>query len=229
MKIDQNRYNELFEVKILKKDKQKEALYQALDIRKFEIELYWKRATYFWTFIAAIFAGYFLVYKDNPNNYSILYMLCCLGFVFSFCWYLVNRGSKFWQNNWERHVDLLEDEITGPLYKTVLVTGNLSFWKLHKEYNYSVSKINQMLSLYVTFIWFFLGTVNLIASFKDFWRNVLSTSAYDGVTSHSAQIETVTLLVGTLIFLFFVLYLGRSNNKVYEKGENNKTNIFLRE
>ena len=30
----------------------------AADIRKFEIELYWKRATYYWTFIAAAFAGY---------------------------------------------------------------------------------------------------------------------------------------------------------------------------
>ena len=31
------------------------------DIRKFEIDLYWKRATYNWTFIAAIFAGYFTI------------------------------------------------------------------------------------------------------------------------------------------------------------------------
>jgi tRNA A-37 threonylcarbamoyl transferase component Bud32 len=36
----------------------KEALKQALDIRKFEIDLYWKRATYFWAFIAVSFAGY---------------------------------------------------------------------------------------------------------------------------------------------------------------------------
>ena len=31
------------------------ALAYALDIRKFEIELYWKRGTYFWAFIAAAF------------------------------------------------------------------------------------------------------------------------------------------------------------------------------
>ena len=36
-------------------EKRKKALKQVLDIRKFEIELYWKRATYFWTFIAAMF------------------------------------------------------------------------------------------------------------------------------------------------------------------------------
>ena len=38
--------------------KKEKALDHALDIRKFEIELYWKRAAYFWTFIAATLAGY---------------------------------------------------------------------------------------------------------------------------------------------------------------------------
>ena len=32
------------------KDKAEKALDFALDIRKFEIELYWKRVTYFWAF-----------------------------------------------------------------------------------------------------------------------------------------------------------------------------------
>ncbi len=36
----------------------KKALELALEIRKFEIELYWKRATYFWAFITIALAGY---------------------------------------------------------------------------------------------------------------------------------------------------------------------------
>lgn len=39
-------------------EKNEKALAYALDIRKFEIDLYWKRASYFWTFIAATFAGF---------------------------------------------------------------------------------------------------------------------------------------------------------------------------
>jgi len=39
-------------------DKREKALDHAMDIRKFEIDLYWKRATYFWTFIGASLAGY---------------------------------------------------------------------------------------------------------------------------------------------------------------------------
>ena len=48
-----------------------EALKYALEIRKFEIDLYWKRATYFWTFIAAALAGYFLIQKSEgaANTY----------------------------------------------------------------------------------------------------------------------------------------------------------------
>ena len=39
-------------------DQMKEAIDVAFDIRKFEIDLYWKRAAYYWTFIAATFAAY---------------------------------------------------------------------------------------------------------------------------------------------------------------------------
>src|SRR5277367_3518599 len=90
--------------------KKRKALEYALDIRKFEIDLYWKRATYFWAFIAAAFAGYGLTYKTAADLEPWLStVFSSLGLVFSVAWHLVNRGSKFWQNNWERHVDLLED------------------------------------------------------------------------------------------------------------------------
>ena len=36
---------------------QKAALNRAHEIRKFEIELYWKRATYFWLLQAAVFTA----------------------------------------------------------------------------------------------------------------------------------------------------------------------------
>jgi hypothetical protein len=48
-------YLKLFSGKQTADDKQKDALKHALDIRKFEIELYWKRAAYFWTFIDLCF------------------------------------------------------------------------------------------------------------------------------------------------------------------------------
>jgi hypothetical protein len=138
-------------------DRQKEALKQAHDIRKFEIDLYWKRAAYFWTFIAAAFAGYFLLQKEDPQrSFESTYVVTCLGFVFSLAWYFVNRGSKAWQRNWELHVDLLEDEVMGPLYKSVLNRYTSSFWDLTDAYPFSPSRINDILGLLVTLVWLFL-------------------------------------------------------------------------
>jgi hypothetical protein len=148
--IDRERYLADFPTGCVRK----EALKQALDIRKFEIDLYWKRATYFWAFIAASFAGYFVLQKDA--DLANIYIISCLGFVFSLAWYLVNRGSGAWQKNWEAHVDLLEDEIMGPLYKTVINRRAYRFFDLTKPYAFSPSRINNLLSLSVATAWMVL-------------------------------------------------------------------------
>jgi hypothetical protein len=134
--------------------RQREALKQALDIRKFEIDLYWKRAGYFWTFIAAAFAGYFVLQKDG--EFASIYVTTCLGFLFSLAWYLVNRGSASWQQNWEKHVDLLEDEIMGPLYKTHIDRRSSKIRDFAGPYPFSPSRINTILALGVTFVWLVL-------------------------------------------------------------------------
>lgn len=142
------------------------ALSLALDIRKFEIELYWKRATYFWAFIAAAFAAYALTYKGGTQSEPWLSILfSSLGFVFASAWYLVNKGSKFWQNNWERHVDMLEGVSLGPLYKVVATSRERN--PLTAAGPYSVTKLNQLLSLYVAIAW--AGLVS-----KEVWGLVIS-------------------------------------------------------
>jgi hypothetical protein len=125
------------------------ALKEARENRKFEIELYWKRAGYFWLFIAAAFGGY----ASLRDHQIIAFMIGCSGFLFSLAWYFVNRGSKYWQGNWELHVDLLEDDYAGPIYKTVVQQSKCYFCELDGPYPFSVSKINQLLSLFVTIIW----------------------------------------------------------------------------
>ncbi|OGU06912.1 MAG: hypothetical protein A2075_04820 [Geobacteraceae bacterium GWC2_58_44] len=86
----------------------RKALDTALDIRKFEITLYWERAKYFWVFIAASFAAYFwALQQKNPDQQidNIIFVLNCFGIVTTYAWFLVIRGSKYWQENWELHVD----------------------------------------------------------------------------------------------------------------------------
>ncbi len=135
-----------------------EAIKSILDIRKFEIELYWKRATYFWTFIAATFAGYVVLVNSpsaTPNLVITQLILIVLGVMFSLCWYFVNRGSKFWQLNWEKHMDVMEDEFIGPLYKTVISRGYYTrrWYNISGPFPFSVSKINILLSLFIFILW----------------------------------------------------------------------------
>lgn len=147
------------------KDSIEKAFNLALEIRKFEIDLYWKRATYFWAFLAVTLAGYFtlLTAKDLSGNQrgEALLIVTCIGVVFSVARYFVNRASKFWQENWEKHVDLLEDAVIGPLYKTVLSEVDLPFWKLWGPYQFSVSKVNQLLSLFVVGLFLLLSATTL--------------------------------------------------------------------
>ena len=46
-------------------------LEKALDIRKFEIELYWNRSKYFWTFIGVTFGGFFALQLSGPKNIQL--------------------------------------------------------------------------------------------------------------------------------------------------------------
>jgi hypothetical protein len=141
-----------------------EALKQALDIRKFEIELYWKRTAYFWTLIGAAIAGYAALrvgtYRQDgkdANGRVLLFLLSCFGMVLSCGWYMANRASKYWQENWERHVDALEDLQMGPLYRTTIAHSKYRLRNLTKGYPFSVSRINQQISLFVIGIWFLLA------------------------------------------------------------------------
>jgi len=160
--MTKDEYNKEFDGESKTTDKKEKALEYALDIRKFEIELYWKRATYFWTFIAATLAGYAVIQRisDEHSKGELSLLLVCLGVIFSLAWYLVNRGSKFWQNNWERHVDMLEDVTIGPLYKIILSEEdpdkNILRKILTDAGTFSVTKINQILSFFVLMVWVLL-------------------------------------------------------------------------
>lgn len=161
MGTKEDQYRQSFGMGQLPEPKKTEAALQhALDIRKFEIGLYWQRATYFWALIAAAFAGYFAILAAEhmlPADRAFnAFVIACLGLIFSLAWFLANRGSKYWQENWENHVDLLEDGITGPLYKTILhrpKNEGLISRAIEGPAPFSVSQINQWVSLFTLVIW----------------------------------------------------------------------------
>lgn len=144
-------YNLKFEAENGKSKKLKATFNQVSDIRKFEVELYWKRATYFWALIVVAFTGYFSILSSEhiPSKFFLSFVVSCIGFIFTFAWFLSSRGSKYWQENWENHLDLLEDKVTAPLYKTLLERPgyeNLAEKFITGPMSVSVSKINQWVS-----------------------------------------------------------------------------------
>jgi len=187
------------------------ALAFAHDSRKFEIDLYWKRAAYFWTFCGAAFVGYVTVAgsKDITAKGDALLLVTCLGLVFSVAWWCVNRASKYWQLNWEYHVDMLEDEETGPIYKTVLQEPP-RFWSLTAAYPFSVSRINQLLSLYVSFIFAVL---------------VINTSLHYFKLSEHPDFLPTTCLVFTSACLLSFLFRGRIRFEKDIEAQRRKTTL----
>ena len=197
----------------------KEAYKNALDTRKFEIDLYWKRATYFWAFIAAIFIATYSMLNSSDKSFitisdpdgilkkMIVILIALLGYVFSIGWYFVNRGSKVWQENWEMHISILENSINGPLFKT-LATPNLYFWKLIDDYPFSVSKVNQILSLCVVIFW-----IILINSLIIFFCEIC--------VENCCHILSV-LLTSIILFIIGIIFHAQSTSFIYKHWQNGK-------
>lgn len=157
-------------INISNKDRLKEAYTRAHEIRKFEIEMYWKRSAYLWTIQAAALAGLAVIATranlaewgtassqedhssgvvSNQMNILILAGIWLFGMITSAVWLFLLKGAKFWQKNWERHVDILEDFFSGALYKTLPTNQNIA--------PFSVSRLNETMALATMLIWAALG------------------------------------------------------------------------
>lgn len=181
-------------------DSAKAALKRAYELRDFEIEHYWKRATYFWAFQVAIFAAFGLLWKEEtgtkPGTNPVIVVLAGLGILMALANALSARGSRFWQNNWEKHIDILEDEIEGRLYKIV--------WLSDGKVAFSVSRVNQYLSDYFVVFWGLVG-------FYVACIFVGSTRAEFFYGHHFWSLIYVVIIVG-MILLGAVLLLAQTTN-----------------
>ena len=187
------------------------ALEIAERIRKFEIELYWRRSAYFWTFIALAFAGYgaLQIQASSQMRYHLSFLLANVGFVASVAWFLANRGSKYWQEQWETHVDTLENNVTGPLYKKQFTRHpecnsgcSLCRW-ITGPCRISVSKINQIGSFYVVWVWLVLGIRSFLGLSRVHW-------------------DSIAFMVLTALVLILFLCCGRTGSGHYFYDEDTR-------
>ena len=129
----------------------------AIDNRKLEIELFWKRTTIFWGFSAALFIGIAVIHDKVDSQLTFVFSI--LGAVFSLIWTLANRGSKSWQESWEikadNYFDLLhkKSEIK-KVYSKVYSNShhnNISRWLRARDF--SLSRLQIALSDFCLLFW----------------------------------------------------------------------------
>jgi hypothetical protein len=153
----------------------KAALDRAHEIREFEIELYWKRANYFWLLQAAVFAAVGLTWKAEASLSTLLPIgLAGLGVITSFAGWLAAKGSKFWQRNWEHQIDMLEGEFEGNLYKTIYVSPEGVGW--------SLTGVSERLSL--CFVIFWILTLIGLSAHLNHWTGNPSELSLAALTTH---------------------------------------------
>lgn len=179
----------------------------ALDARKLELELFWKRSLFFWGFISSAFIGYASLHNDHSN---IAILVANFGLVCSFAWSFSNRGSKFWYESWERYVTTLEEKVMGqslfskpsqclPDEEEKILRCN---WKRKISWlngkRFSVSKLAIALSDYTVAIWLCIILIELNRIF--FWCIL-----------EDKKKSVVMFLVCTLIYLASMLCLCDSS------------------
>ena len=119
-----------------------------------EQDLYWKRSTYFWTLLAAIFVGFTSIRSDATLDETAAYLkfiIIMMGCFFSYAWHLVSRSSRYWHRFWLHRLIACESR----LYGETLDADLKDEIKGHPldQYHFSSSAINQTLSLLVSCIW----------------------------------------------------------------------------
>lgn len=218
-----------------KKHVVKQALKNAIKSREFEIQMYWKRASYFWLFVSTLWVAYGKLlydwgyldgsFKFNQYNhfslyqYSTLFVLSCVGFGLSVAWYFVNKGSKFWQENWEFQINLLENEIIGPSYKTILSEKDIkdrSFFKqsLLGSFPYSVSKINVSIAFSSAILWLLSSNIWVV----QLTRKIFATSCW-----------LLSNIVFTVICMLFVYVFSKLTKSSFKKHDADDFNIVLKD
>lgn len=169
----------------------KAALDRAHELRKFEIENYWKRSSYFWGFQLVAFGALALVAKDGKFHPPFVLIVAVLGALTALTGLLTAKGSKFWQANWEAHVDFLEKKVEGNLHTTALSETKIQ---------YSVSRVNERLLEILLAGWLLAFAA---ASAVLVWPQLLS------LTPDEARIWQIAIPALVLILGFFRLIHGQ--------------------
>lgn len=198
-------------------EKIKYSLEKAHDIRKFEIGLYWQRSSYILGFISVLaaacaycFSMYFTNDTDPITHFILIFIMASIsavGYNISMLWRRVIKASKYWQNNWEFHINILENCVSGNLHK-------MHFSIMDKEFTrYSINDIVLSLANRIIFIWIliFLFVFSLIV------YKVLELTMFDKITIPMLYLVMCPVLGSYLFFELIIVEIQRRKDKLRKK------------
>lgn len=177
----------------------KEAYDKAHSIRNTELDLFWKRATYCFTLIAAlititgVLVSSYLKDPVDHRDQSILWIIISvsiLGIVFTIMSNFITISGEYWKKNWEMHITMLEPLFSGNLYSTHLINS---------EYRTSIARAT---------------TVFFLAMYI-FWASVIMAVIYAIFKDDPTKLSRFLMVFLALVFflLFFLSFSTVSKNK----------------
>lgn len=184
-----------------------------VDTRKFEIENFWKRATFFWGTLSILFAAYYGIKIES----KFLAMLSLVGFVFSIVFSLSLRGSKYWQESWEYLCSMYEEQLNIRLFRwkaiNTIEEDKIGDLELLKPRKISVSKLVMILSDFLSLIWLGFLIKDVLFLYKT--KEILNQFKFTNYGLYFCLIS-LSILVYLLIFIFHTII---SNQKSREQSD----------
>lgn len=198
----------------------KEALANAIARCDNEHELVWRKATFFWALFAVVFASYGVALKsleshtyDSITSSTFLVCIASLGIYTATAWVYVLKSARFWYKCYERHIQYLEDEHQGKLYKTF--SHLYPFGWLDKIMGFnpiSSSKVEQQLGILITGFW----ALVLVKSFSIFHFFIIQYSMENGI----AQLLHVYFIDVSIVIAMIAILISRLRNTIKRSFSN---------
>ena len=182
---------------------------KVLELRKFEIDNFWKRTLFFWGALAVILLTYF---KSKIGDEHLVF-ISLIGILYTFIFSLSIRGSKYWQEHWEVQAKEFKDDIK--LFDEITTPTMVS--KFTFPYRFSVSKLTMLLSDLTVLMWVMFWIKDVFFLVK---RGALKFEF-----SLNSSIDYFTLAV-VLFHLVLVVYMSvfLYYGDVYHKTGHNEVN-----
>lgn len=175
---------------------------KVLELRKFEIENFWKRAIFFWGTIALIYVAFFRL----PITSSYIIIVPLIGLLFNIIFSLSIRGSKYWQEHYEELATFYEHSMDFVLFNhenSTKLLGTKPF-VLSKPHRFSVSKLAMLLADLSVIVWVLLWIKAL--------NDISNSLKFEFSLDSSFHFPTAFVVIAHICLVgYFVIFLLKGN------------------